>query len=64
MRVGDAVDSAGYTASVASLVIAAEARPAASIGTIWSSPWITRIGTSKVCRSSVKSVSENALMQS
>ena len=37
----------------------------APIGTIWSSsPCMTSVGTSNFFRSSVKSVSENALMQS
>ena len=37
----------------------------APIGTIWSSsPWTIRVGTSNFLRSSVKSVAENASMQS
>ena len=37
----------------------------APIGTIWSSsPWMISVGTSIVFRSSVRSVSENASMQS
>src|ERR671933_1973677 len=37
----------------------------ATIGTIWLSlPWMIRVGTSNFFRSSVKSVSENALMHS
>jgi hypothetical protein len=36
----------------------------AAIGTIWSSsPWMISVGTSNFLRSSVMSVSENALMQ-
>ncbi|MNU10556.1 hypothetical protein D3C72_2577710 [compost metagenome] len=42
-----------------------EARPAASIGTIWSSsPWTMSVGRSNFFRSSVKSVSEKALIES
>src|ERR1035438_5351512 len=42
-----------------------EARAAAPTGTIWSSsPCMMRVGTSNFLRSSVKSVSENAWMQS
>ena len=47
------------------MTILAEAAPAASIGTIWSSsPWMISVGTSNFFEVSVKSVSEKALMQS
>jgi hypothetical protein len=40
-------------------------RAEGSMGTIWSSsPWMIKVGTSIRCRSSVRSVSEKALMQS
>ena len=55
----------GITFSVAPLRSCTERIAESAIGTIWSSsPWRTRVGTSIFFRSSVKSVSENALMQS
>src|SRR4029077_10997276 len=52
------------TLSFAFLMIFAESRAESAIGTIWSSsPCRTSVGTSIFLRSSVRSVSENALMQ-
>ena len=54
-----------YTFSVAPFTSFAESSAEAPIGTIWSSsPCRISVGTSNFFRSSVKSVSENALMQS
>src|SRR5262249_32555547 len=55
----------GYTLNVACLTSFAERGPESANGTIWSSsPCRISVGTSIAFRSSVKSVSENALMQS
>lgn len=52
----------GQTISCAFLTVFAEARPAASIGTIGSSsPWMINVGLSNLARPARKSVSENAL---
>src|SRR5690242_21427583 len=53
-----------YTLSFASLTIFDDSIADAPIGTIWSSsPCRISVGTSNFFRSSVRSVSENALMQ-
>src|SRR5260370_15713741 len=58
-------DAPGMTLSVAPFTSFADKSDESAIGTIWSSsPWRTRVGTSNFLRSSVKSVSENALTQS
>ena len=55
----------GYTFSTALFTSLADISAEAPIGTIWSSsPWRMSVGTSNRFRSSVKSVSEKALMQS
>src|SRR5947199_5721114 len=55
----------GMTLSLAPLTSLEERRADAPMGTIWSSsPCRISVGTSNFLRSSVKSVSENALMQS
>ena len=55
----------GYTLSCAPFTSFDDNIAEAPIGTIWSSsPCITNVGTSIFLRSPVKSVSENALMQS
>src|SRR4029453_19391608 len=52
------------TLRVPFLMIFEESSAESPIGTIWSSsPWSTRVGTSIFLRSSVRSVSEKALMQ-
>src|SRR5262249_878338 len=53
-----------YTTSLAFLTILDESSAESAIGTIWSSsPCSINVGTSMRLRSSVRSVSENALMQ-
>src|SRR5216684_918987 len=55
----------GMTFSVAPFTSLEESSAESAMGTIWSSsPWRTNVGTSNFFRSSVRSVSENALMQS
>src|SRR5439155_10418411 len=57
-------DAPLYTWSVAFLMIFAASSAESAIGTIWSSsPCRIRVGTSNFLRSSVRSVSENALIQ-
>src|SRR5580692_1298883 len=63
--VGMPCGNPGYTFRVAPFTSFADCRAAAAMGTIWSSsPCMMRVGTSNLFRSSVKSVSEKALMQS
>src|SRR5207247_9999884 len=57
-------DAPLYTLSVAFLMIFAESSAESAIGTIWSSaPCRIKVGTSNFLRSSVRSVSEKALIQ-
>ncbi|MNF16207.1 hypothetical protein D3C80_2191310 [compost metagenome] len=57
--------SPGWIFSVPFFSRGADSRAESAIGTIWSSsPCRTRVGTLMAFRSSVKSVSEKALMQS